>query len=155
MIPNLLNANQQLQEIQISMELSSEAPGFSEDWPSDIYFHISGRELGYWTSPGDFGLTQGIYNPPWWFRNWNQHGLYKLLSINETGTFVDGGKISDVTLKDLAIGHGQSFSFRLSVPEIAKNQGGLTIYGRAFGNYHQDIKVRLHYKESDSRRQVI
>jgi predicted transcriptional regulator len=152
MIPNFLNVNQQLLEIQISLELASEAPGCSEDWPSDIYFHLNGTELGYWTSPGDFGRVQGIYNPDWWFRNWNQHGMYKLLSVNESGTFIDGSKISDVTLKELNIAHGPSLSFRLSVPEKAKNQGGLTIFGRSFGNYHQDIRVRMHYREVNGRK---
>jgi predicted transcriptional regulator len=152
MIPNFLNVNQQLLEIQISLEIASEAPGCSEDWPSDIYFYLNGKELGYWTSPGDFGRVQGIYNPDWWFRNWNQHGMYKLLSVNESGTFIDGSKISEVTLKDLAITHGPSLSFRLSAPEKAKNQGGLTIFGRSFGNYHQDIRVRMHYRETSGRK---
>lgn len=146
MIPNFLNASQQLTEIQISLEIASEAPGFAEDWPSDIYFYLNGVELGYWTSPGDFGQTRGIYNPDWWFRNWNQHGKFKLLSINESGTFIDGSKISGVSLKDLAIGFNESITLRLSVPEKAKNQGGLTIFGRNFGNYHQDIRVRIFYR---------
>jgi predicted transcriptional regulator len=152
MIPNFLNVNQQLLEIQISLEIASEAPGSSEDWPSDIYFHINGKELGYWTSPGDFGRTQGIYNPDWWPRNFNQHGMYKLLSVNDGGSYMDGRKISSVTLKDLDITHGPSLSLRLGVPEKAKNQGGLTIFGRSFGNYHQDIRVRMHYREENVRK---
>ncbi len=152
MIPNFLNANQELLEIQISLEISSEAPGSSEDWPSDIYFYLNGRELGYWTSPGDFGRVQGIYNPGWWYRNWNQHGMYKLLSVNSGGTYIDGGRISGVTLKDLAISNGSSLLFRLGVPEKAKNQGGMTIFGRSFGNYHQDIRVRMHYRDTVARK---
>ena len=152
MIPNYLHVNQQLTEIQISLEISSEAPGSAEDWPSDIYFAINGHEVGYWTSPGDFGVRQGVYNPSWWFRNWNQHGLYKLLSINGSGTYIDGGKISDVTLEELGIAHGSGLSLRVSAPEKARNQGGLTIFGRTFGNYHEDIKVRLYYKEGEGRR---
>ena len=155
MIPNYLNANQHLREFQVSLELASEAPGLSEEWPSDIYFTINGKEVGYWTSPGDFGKQQGIYNPSWWFRNWNQHGLYKLLSINENGTFVDGGKISDVTVEELGIQHGTGISLRISAPDTAKNQGGLTIFGRAFGNYHEDIKVRLYYKEVSGKRSIL
>ena len=105
-----------------------------------------GTKLGYWTSPSDFGDTQGIYNPDWWFRNWNQHGLYKLLSVNKVGTCIDGKKISDVNLQSLGIDQNPNITFRLSVPETAKNVGGLTIFGRTFGNYHQDIKVRMQYK---------
>jgi predicted transcriptional regulator len=148
-IPNFLTVRHDLQEIQLSMELCSEAPGSSEDWPSDIHFHINGHALGYWTSPADFGETPGIYNPKWWFRGWNQHGLYKLLSVSRQGTFIDGVKISDVRIGDLGIGQNAGITFRLSVPESAKNVGGLTIFGRSFGNYHQDIKVRLHYKDNE------
>lgn len=146
MIPNFITSTNDLLEIQVSMEISSEAPGCADDWPSDIYFHINGRELGYWTSPSDFGDTQGIYNPDWWFRNWNQHGLYKLLSINTTGTYIDGKKISDVVIEDLGIEQNASITLRLSVPETARNVGGLTIFGRSFGNYHQGLKVRMQYK---------
>lgn len=149
MIPNFINSMNELLEIQISMEIGSEAPGCAEDWPSDIYFHINGHELGYWTSPSDFGATQGIYNPGWWFRNWNQHGLYKLLSINRTGTYIDGKKISDVVLDDLSIEQNASIALRISVPETAKNMGGLTIYGRSFGNYHQGIRIRMQYNEKN------
>ncbi len=149
MVPNLLRANQLLLELQISLEISSEAPGVSEDWPSDIYFSINGRELGYWISPGDFGRTKGIYNPDWWFRNWNQHGLFKLLSVNDSGSFIDGFKISNVCLSDLGIDNNtNTMTLRLSVPDKARNQGGLTIFGRGFGNYPQDIKVRMHYRDT-------
>lgn len=145
-IPNFLKPDQQLIEMQISMELASEAPGYSEDWPSDIYFYLNGKQLCYWTSPGDFGRMRGIYTPPWWDRNWNQHGLFKLLSINNDGTFIDGGKRSDVTLDDLSIDHQSSLALRLAVPKDTRNVGGLTIYGRSFGNYEQDIQIRMHYR---------
>ncbi len=151
MIPNLLNVNQQLVKIEISLELSSEAPGSAEDWPSDIYFSLNGRELGFWTSPGDFGKTQGVYNPSWWFRNWNQHGMFKVLSVDENGTSIDGGRISDVTAADLGVSYGSSVALRFAAPEKAKNLGGLTIFGSSFGNYHQDIKVRMQYREPRGR----
>lgn len=147
MLPCYLQENQELVELQLSMEISSEAPGCADDWPSDVYFSMNGVELGYWTSPGDFGRIQGIYNPPWWFRNWNQHGLYKLLSINSTGTYVDGGRISDTNLSDLKISGDSAIIFRIYVPENARNVGGLTIFGRSFGNYPQDIRMRMHYRD--------
>ena len=151
MLPCFLRPDQEPVEIQISMEISSEAPGCSDDWPSDIYFQMNGKELGFWTSPGDFGRIQGIYNPSWWFRNWNQHGLYKLLSINHLGTFMDGGKISDTRLKDLNINGNSALTFRISVPENTKNVGGFTIFGRSFGNYPQDIRMRMHYRDMEQK----
>lgn len=147
MLPNFLKENQRLVEIQIALEIGSEAPGFSEDWPSDIHFSLNGVEVCMWTSPADFGAMRGIYTPDWWDRNWNQHGLFKLLSINESGTYIDGGKRSDVTLRDLPIEQGIPLTLRISAPKDAKHAGGMTLYGRSFGNYEQDITVRMHYRE--------
>ena len=45
--------------LEFSLELSSEVPGTSADWPSDITVAINGREVGAWTSPGDFGDQRG------------------------------------------------------------------------------------------------
>lgn len=146
MVPNYIAGTNDLLEIQLSMEICSEAPGSSEDWPSDIYFHLNGRELGFWTSPADFGETLGIYNPDWWYRHWNQHGLYKLLSVNKTGTYIDGVRISDVVIGDLEIEQNAAIAFRISVPETARNVGGLTLFGRSFGNYRQNIRVRMKYQ---------
>lgn len=151
MIPNFLQPDQQPIELQLSFEISSEAPGCSEDWPSDVHFRLNGVDLGYWTSPADFGRTQGIYNPPWWFRNWNQHGLYKLLSINDTGSYIDGLRISDAKLSDLNILPGAAMAFRMYVPETACNVGGLTIFGHSFGNFAQDIRIRMHYRHWEGR----
>ncbi|MBR3494380.1 MAG: helix-turn-helix domain-containing protein [Clostridia bacterium] len=145
MLPCFLKEGQNPLELQLSMEISSEAPGVQENWPSDIHFRLNGVDLGYWTSPGDFGRIHGIYNPPWWFPNWNQHGLYKLLSINEQGTFMDGGRIGDATIDDIRIRPGRAIAFRIEVPEDAQHVGGATLFGKGFGNYPQDIRMRMHY----------
>jgi predicted transcriptional regulator len=144
-LPNYLLLSQQLQEIEISMELGSEAPGINENWPSDISFYLNGIHLGYWTSPGDYGLTRGKYTPDWWGATTNQYGLLKILRINASGTYVDGQKISEITLADLEMERNQ-WTFRLAVPDEAKHVGGLTIYGKGFGNYDQDIVFRVFYQ---------
>ena len=141
-LPNYLRPDQALSEIQLSMEIGSEAPGYCQDWPSDISFFFNDIFLGTWTSPGDFGDRSGLLNPPWW-PNMNQYGLLKMISINQNGTFLDGAKLSGVTLKDLNLNHHSDFIFRLSVAEDAKNVGGLTIYGQNFGNYKQGIRARI------------
>ncbi len=144
-LPNYLKADEYFEEIQITMELSSEAPGVCNNWPSNIYFSLNGSELGYWISPGDFGAQKGILTPNWWFPNWNQHGLLKLLTINDFGTFVDGLKISDTSLKDLALNYKSDLLFKVAVPD--DSIGGLTIFGKDFGNYSQGIHVRVIYKQ--------
>lgn len=144
-IPNLLPSATKIDQITLSMEISSEAPGVNNDWPSDISFILNDVKIGTWTSPGDFGDVQGIFTPDWWFPNWNQYGLLKMVVINRKGTFVDGLKISDVNIKQFNLDYKSSVRFRFEIPEDAKNVGGLTIFGSDFGNYNQDIKVRISY----------
>ena len=141
-IPNYLEQNQELKELQFSFEIGSEAPGICENWPSDIHFSINNTQIGYWTSPGDFGETRGLFTPDWWDKHWNSYGLLKLLVINDYGTFIDGGKISDVSIGSLHLKSEDTITLRISVPENASNIGGCTIFGKGFGNYNQDIKVR-------------
>ena len=149
MIPNYLEDDQVPLELLFSFEIASEAPGTREDWPSDIDFYINNVQVCTWTSPGDFGRTPGIYTPSWWDPNWNQYGLLKFLSVNDTGTFIDGVRVSDVTLKELGICAGSGIMLKLSVGHSSVHQGGLTLYGRSFGNYPQDIIVRMQYKVNE------
>ena len=148
-IPNYLEFNQTLKELQFSFEIGSEAPGICENWPSDIYFSINDTQIGYWTSPGDFGETRGLFTPDWWDEHWNSYGLLKLLVINDYGTFIDGGKISDITIKDLHLKADNQINLRISVPENSTNGGGCTLFGKGFGNYNQDIKVRVLFTENE------
>lgn len=144
-IPNFIPRSQKITSISISCELSSEAPGINNNWPSDISFSLNGIPVGIWTSPGDFGDSKGMLTPDWWPLNWNQYGLLKLLAVNSKGTYIDGLKISDVTIADLKLRPGDAIRFRMSVLDSSKNVGGLTIFGKTFGNYGQDIRVSLNY----------
>lgn len=89
-IPNFIPSGQKIDQITISLEISSEAPGVNNIWPSDISFILNDKKIAAWTSPGDFGDVRGIFTPDWWYPNWNQYGLLKNLVINEKGTFIDG-----------------------------------------------------------------
>ena len=148
-IPNLIPPKQRITQIMVSAEISSEAPGVNSDWPSDISFYLNGVNIGTWTSPGDFGDVQGIFTPDWWFPNWNQYGLLKMIVINKHGTFIDGLKISDKKIGDFNLTSTSSIRFRFAVDEDAEHVGGLTIFGKTFGNYAQDIKIGLRYRPID------
>lgn len=146
-LPNYLQKGQQVEELQFSMELSSEAPGVAENWPSDLSFSFNDVQLGNWTSPGDYGDVHGRFTPNWWIPNWNQYGLLKLLCINKSGTYVDGLMVSPVRIEDLDINEKKEFLFRIAAPAEALNAGGCTIFGRGFGNYNQGIKFNVIYTE--------
>lgn len=144
-IPNYLKANHTFREIQFSMEIGSEAPGYNNNYPSDIYFYMNGVEIGCWTSPGDFGDTRGSLNPVWWPPHLNQYGMLKLIRINGEGTFIDGCRISNVTLADIRLDYRSELTFRIAVTEQPANKRGLTIYGKHFGNYAQHLLARVLY----------
>ena len=40
-IPNFIPASQKIEQIMISVELGSEAPGSNSTWPSDIHFYLN------------------------------------------------------------------------------------------------------------------
>ena len=130
-----------LEKIEIAMEISSEAPGTCEEWPSDISFILNGKDAGTWTSPGDYGAMQGLLNPPWWNADWNQYGLLKHLSVTMEGTWMDDLHLSDCTIDEIFDADPQSLTIRFAVPETCENPGGLTLFGEKFGNYRQPLSV--------------
>jgi predicted transcriptional regulator len=136
-------AQHDIASMEFSMELSSEVPGTSADWPSDITVTVNGKDIGTWLSPGDFGDKRGVYTPDWWKLKGSQYGKLKSFRVNPQGTFVDGVKISPVSLKDLDIDKHHSIRLRIGVKPEAKHPGGMNIFGRGFGNYDQDIVLRL------------
>lgn len=144
--PNYLLSSQKPEELVFTMEIASEAPGTREDYPSDITFTLNGKVLGIWTSPGDYGELPGKYTPEWWPRQANQYGLLKRLRITLDGTYMDGLKMSDVTLHDIDIRQKQ-WTLRLSVEPDARYPGGLTLFGKGFGNYGVHPSAEVFYVE--------
>lgn len=142
--PNNLKGNISLERLEVSMELSSEVPGTNSDWPSDITVWINGVEIGVWTSPGDFGDVRGKLTPMWWKLAGSQYGLLKNWNVTAMGTFVDGIKVSEVTLAELNLRGHSSIKVRIGIQENAVNVGGINIFGAGFGNYDQDIVLTMY-----------
>lgn len=138
-IPNGLRPDQEAEEVEVSCELSSEAPGYREDWPSDITFWLNGRRLCTWTSAGDFGERHGLLTPDWW--HVNQYGVLKTIRLREDGVYLDGALCSREGIGCFDLQKG-SWTLRFSVEKDARHVGGCTLYGERFGNYPQNILVR-------------
>ncbi len=136
-------AQNTIEVLEFALELSSEVPGTSADWPSDITLSVNSTEIGTWTSPGDFGDKRGVYTPDWWKLKGSQYGKLKSWRVTNEGTYVDGVKISPVSLVDLDLSNHHSIRLRIAVKPDAKHPGGINIFGRGFGNYDQDIIMRL------------
>ncbi len=143
-VANYLKQDEQLQQFEISMELASEFPFANDVWPSDITFTLNGHELGCWTSPGDFADTRGKLNPDWWPSNLNQYGLLKTIRITNHGTYMDGDLMSSLSVNDLDASC-ERWTFRIEAKEDAVNAGGVTLFGKKFGNHPQDINFKMYY----------
>lgn len=142
---SLATAQKKISRIEISMELSSETPGTNINWPSDITMWVNKTEIGTWVSPGDFGDKRGKYTPTWWKLEGSQYGLLKHWTVTDEGSFIDGVKISGVTLDDLRISEHHSIRVRIGVKEDAEHMGGMNIFGKGFGNYDQGIILRIYF----------
>src|SRR3954452_7987552 len=139
----------EVEAIEFSMEMSSEVPGTNVDWPSDITVWVNEVRIGTWTSPGDFGDRRGTYTPRWWKLGGSQYGKLTNWRISAQGTFMDGAKLSPVTLRHLELDRHHSVKLRIGIDENAAHPGGVNIFGRGFGNHDQDIMMRLHLRRQD------
>lgn len=144
--PNRLPSGAHPESLRLSMEICSEAPLFNLDWPSDITVWINSVEIGTWTSPGDFGGEPGRLTPEWWTPRNTQYGLLKVWHVSERETEVDGMRLSGITLRDLKISDSPFIAVRIGVKATAEHVGGLNLFGSRFGNYPQDLFLRIGYR---------
>ncbi len=145
-IPNYLLSNQLVKKLEISLEICSEFPGSKEEWPSDITFYINNIKVGIWTAPGNFGKKKGVLNPEWWNYG-SQYGLLKTIIVNREGSFLDGINISSVNITELNLAFSSEITFKIANHDNSRNVGGITIFGKNFGNYNQDINVTINYED--------
>lgn len=145
----LLNA--QVDSVEFSMELSSEVPGTNLNWPSDITLWVNDIAVGTWTSPGDYGDKRGVYTPTWWKLEGSQYGKLKTWRIARNGTFIDGVRISAVTTADIDLPRHHSIRMRIGIDSKAEHPGGINIFGKGFGNYDQDIVMRLYLRRAKGK----
>lgn len=144
-IPNLLQDNQHAEMLEISFELSSEFPLSNNVWPSDISIYINDIKIGVYTVPGNFSDTRGRYTPTWWNSQFSQYGLLKHLRINTLDSGMDGEPFSSITINDLKLDQNSLITLKFAVESDSPNVGGLTLFGKGFGNHDQDILVNLYY----------
>lgn len=145
-IPNLLPDRHQISQITLYFEISPETATGLEESLTEVAFYLNGRRLGTWLAPEDFRWSRGLYTPVWWNRKEKQSGLLKMVVINESGTFLDGLKISDFRPGEFKMDSSSEIRFRFAVENKAY-RGGMVLYGSGFGSYNQDIRVRVHYTE--------
>ena len=140
-----------IDNISLSLELCSEAPGYNENWKSDIFFSFNDIDVCTYVSPGDFGARHGVLTPSWWAEGANtQYGLLKNISVDGSGTFIDGEKVSPITIDDIGVKNNKIFKFAFGVKPNAKNRGGINVFGSKFGDYRQHIILTVSYKKAET-----
>lgn len=149
-IPNPYRGSIQPEMIEISFEISSEFPGSNNNWPSDISFWMNSTKVGTWTVPGNYSDVRGRLTPNWWSSKFSQYGILKHLRIQHNDTGIDGVHLSDYTLSDLHLNDISNLHFRIGIDPDSKNQGGLTIFGKTFGNYAQNIRIVCYYSTKEN-----
>lgn len=139
----------EIEWLEFSFEACSEAPMYRDPWLSDIAVSINDKRLGVWICPSDCGGRQGKLTPGWWPALSTQFGFLKTWRVTEKGTYLDGVRISDVTISELRIADGNYISATIEVPEDAEHVGGINLFGHWFGDYPQALIMRLGYHIRD------
>ena len=134
-----------IKRASISMEICSEAPGYKEDWKSDLTLWVNDVEVGTWTCPGDFGGRRGRLNPPAWPNGSTQYGMQVVWEIRSDGSYLNGEKISEVTVNRLSIMDRAFVSVKIGNKPGAKYEGGFNLFGKHYGDYNQDIVLTMEY----------
>lgn len=138
--------NAEVTALEFVCELCSETTGHNNEWPSDITVWMNGVEIGAWMSPGDFGGTRGKLNPSWWPDFNTQFGVLKSWIVDDSGSKVDGVPVGDARLSDLGISYQAPIVVRIGNKRGAAHVGGVNLFGRHFGNYAQDLILRIRYQ---------
>lgn len=142
-----LHLTNNLISVDFSFEVCSEAPGYNNDWPSDITLWINNQEVCTFTSSGDYGGRRGNLTPGWWPDNLTQFGLLRTLSISPNGCYLDNNFVSPHTIKSLALHENNYVSLRIGIKDDAKYVGGLNLFGEKFGDFEQNIIMRINYEK--------
>lgn len=145
-ISNKELAAQNVKAISVSFEVCAEAPGYNNDWPSDIYIKLNDHFITQFRVKGDYGGMRGINNPSWWSESNTQYGELKVLYIDDREILLNGQKVSPLSLSDLKLQEGYTFLLELGVSSEAHYKGGMNLFGSNFGNYAQDIRIEVYYK---------
>ena len=144
--PNNVLQRDRVASAEFSFEICAEAPGYREDWPSDITFELNGKKITVIHVKGDYGDRKGTYNPDWWSGGLTQHGEFVRIRINHEGCYLNNTRVSDETLESLGLADGYHFRMVLRIDPKAEHVGGMNLFGKHFGDYSQDIVLKVEYE---------
>ncbi|MGN1039818.1 MAG: ArsR/SmtB family transcription factor [Candidatus Fimimonas sp.] len=145
--PNVYALNKKIDQVEINLEICSEARGYNEDYVSDISFFINDKRLCVFQCPGDYGKRYGKYTPSWWYNESTKYGLLTTISITDKGILLNGKTVNNsIKLKDLKLDEGLATRFKIAIEKDAVHKGGFNLFGEKFGDYNIPIVFTAYYK---------
>ncbi len=143
--PNDCMKDKKEKALEVSAELCSEDHEYNLECKSDITMWINDVEVGTWSCPSDFGGRRGKLNPEWWPDKNTQYGKLKTWKIDENASYIDDEKTSENGIDKYNLYDKEYISVRIGIKENAKNVGGINLFGKCFGDYEQNIKMRIKF----------
>jgi predicted transcriptional regulator len=135
-----------VQRIELSMELCSEDHEFNMNYPSDLTLWVNGLEIGTWNCQSDYGGRRGKLNPDWWPDKNTQYGILKTWGITEQGCYLEEEMTTDKGLSYIHLTEKDYIAVRIGIKENAKHSGGMNLFGEGFGDYPQNIIMKIVFK---------
>ena len=130
--------------ISFSVELCSDTLYYNNNWPSDITVEINGKEIVTFTSPGNFGGKRGRLTPAYWPVTSSQFGQLKKFSVDNAGVYIDNVfQHNQITFDDLHLFDNDCINLKIGVKKDAEHRGGLTLFGKNFGDFEQAIIMKI------------
>lgn len=139
--------NHKVHKLSLSLEICSEAPYFNNNYYSDITFWINGVELCTYLSTGDYGDRRGRLNPEWWPNVNTQYGKLVSLVVTDNGVMLNGIDVNQkINVDSLELDKHDSIKVTFGNKGTSTHIGGMNIFGSCFGDYEQDIVLKIDYE---------
>lgn len=151
-VPPTLFDGENIKEVRISLEISSNTMGYSNYYPSDITYSVDGVELCTDMSIGDYGDRYGLYMPKTWHSESTKYGVLKVISVKRNGVYVNEKLVNkkiDVSFFSELAGRNTVLFGVENKPDCA-HPGGFNLFGEKFGDYPQAIKINVFGEETDA-----
>lgn len=103
--------------------------------------------IGVWNAPGDYGGRYGIFTPRWWGLNNTQYGDLVTCCVTDYGSFINTKTSSDICIDDLGFSDADYITLKIATDST----GGFNLFGKNFGDYNQDIAIRMDLADADTR----
>jgi len=144
-ISNISFKGKKINSIEITLEVCSECANYNNNYKSDIFFEINGKNIGVYTSPGDFGGRRGNLTTKNWPLESTQYGKIVQIRIDNKGCFINQNLTNNsLTIEDFQnVATDKCMTMKLGINENSKYVGGINIFGKNFGDYNQGININI------------